>query len=133
MCSLIDRLCVLLKCPPTKLSEEVLNPENQFYLIAALSEGHIITRHLPKNRPLNFCNFTAKSADEQYAYCGYLNITIRQDYYCKHRIMLRRPELPCVEEWTYDGQVTYWPIELLEWHPEEKHCCPCHSRHVFDR
>ena len=127
MCSLIDRLCVLLKCPPSKIADELFDPQNMFYLTVALSEGKIRTRHLPVNRELNFCRFSAKSADEQFAYCGYLNITVRQDYYAKYRIMLRRSDLPCVEEWTYDGQVTYFPLEVLSWTPTDE-CCP-YSRH----
>lgn len=91
--------------------------ENQTYLTIALSEGRIHTLHLPANRDLRFCSFTSKCADEQFAYCGYLDITVRQDYYARHGLRLRRPDLPCVEEWTYDGTVTYWPIELLMWLP----------------
>lgn len=117
MCSLLNRICVLLQCPPTDVPEALKNLDKLQYLCVELSKGRIFTTHLPENREVKFGGFGQLPASEQYALNGYLKITVQQYYFLsKHKIRrLMYAYLPCVVERQNNGHVDYFPIECLQW------------------
>ena len=115
MCSLLDRLCVLLQCAPKNLADAMADVENFPKIYAELSKCRLKTTHLKENRYISFGAVSFQGANRQYAYRGYLGVTVQQHMYSKHRLMLRYPMLPCIEEHANAGHVNYYPIECLYW------------------
>ena len=92
MCSLLDRLCVLLQCAPKNLADAMADV-----------------------RYVSFGAVSFQGANRQFAYRGYLSVTVQQHMYSKHRLMLRYPTLLCIEEHANAGHVNYFPVECLYW------------------
>ena len=67
-----------------------------------------------ERKEIKYGTISLKSAMEQHAYEGYLNVTVQQHYYCRHRIRLMYPRLKCVAEPGKSGHYKYYPLELLE-------------------
>lgn len=119
MCSFLDRLCVLLQSAPSKLADAMADVENFPKIYAELSKCRLKTTHLKENRYVSLGAVSFQGADRQYAYRGYLGVTVQQHMYSKHRLMLRYPSLPCIEEHANAGHINYFPVECLYWEPCE--------------
>lgn len=103
-------------------------------IVSALRTGvfgriQLYTTHLkPLSR--NFlvrCNdLTSQSANDVHACGGYLNLTVRQLYFARHRRRMQFPFLPCIIEFGNNGHRSFFPMEFLELHfgseEEEKNC-----------
>ena len=117
-CTLVDRLCVLLQCPRWKLAEALKDVENQQRVCISLARSRLRTNHLGlQDRYIEFSGMSMLGANRQYAYRGYLGITVQQHMYAKHKLKLRHADLPCIEENTNAGHINYFPIEFLMWEP----------------
>jgi hypothetical protein len=66
-------------------------------------------------RPVYFSKY---GADKQWAYSGYLGITVQQYYFIHHKIRLSHPSIPCIgfEMARRKGKshIAYFPFELLD-------------------
>ena len=118
MYSLVARLCQALMCKPDQLPGLLPKSETLAFVHTYLMGAPLTTGHLKKrNRYVTFSGLSLKGADKQYAYNGYLAVTVQQHMYCKHRFSLRYPSMPCIEERTRKGHVNYYPIECLRLDP----------------
>ena len=63
------------------------------------------------------------------AYNNFLGVTVLQHFYSRHRIFLKHHNLPCVIDNTPQGDVHYFPIELLEIVQNQ---CPCREETIKD-
>lgn len=113
MCSLVDRLCVLLQCTKEQLPAALEDVESLQYVTASLRDGTVHTTHLSENRCVRVDGVSFLSAARQFAYNGYLKITVQQHMYCAHKVRLHYPDLPCIMMYGSRGHVDYFPIELL--------------------
>ncbi|KAH7703368.1 hypothetical protein AAVH_29468 [Aphelenchoides avenae] len=115
MCSLINRLCVLLHCTPFQLGDHLRDTNNLTTVYLFLASSVFATTHLKKrNRIVTFKGLSLKGPNKQHAYGGYLGVTVEQHMYCRHRVTLRYPDMPCIEEHTRKGHVNYYPVECLQ-------------------
>ena len=85
--------------------------------------AQLYTTHLkPLSR--NFCvrcnDLSSQSANEVYACGGYLNLTVRQLYFARHRRRMQYPYLPCIIEFGGNGHRSFFPMEFLEVHFESE-------------
>lgn len=58
-------------------------------------------------------HLTVMGADQCKAYEGKLGVTVRQHYYCRHRISLMYPSLPLIAVQVKNGHYKYLPAELV--------------------
>ena len=119
MLSLVERLCYLLDCPASKLAHALRDVDNYQKVFEDLSRSRLLTTHLRRNRKVKFSGLSLSGADTEFAYRGYLNVTVQQHMYCRHGFVLRLADAPCVEERGNRNRVSYWPIECLMWEPVE--------------
>lgn len=77
-----------------------------------------------KNKDGNYKEFvlrdiSLKGADEQYAYNGYMSITVKQHYFVRHDIVLHYPANPCAVEITgkENQHYNYFPLETVRLAP----------------
>jgi hypothetical protein len=106
-------MCEANQLPGLLQKPEALKFVHTYLVDAPLTTGHLKRR----NRYVSFSGLSLKGADKQYAYNGYLGVTVEQHMYCKHRFSLSYPTMPCVEERTRSGHVNYYPIECLRLDP----------------
>lgn len=78
----------------------------------------IVTSHLKHRHQYEIypAKITQLGADRIFALRGFLQVTIRQYYYVRHRINLRYPHLPlvCVQGGRNQHHHYYYPLECLE-------------------
>ena len=76
----------------------------------------ITTTHLRGDKQLEVRpdKLTKMGADRIFALRGFLQVTVRQYYYVRHRVKLQYPHLPLVGEFGGgNGHVYYYPLECL--------------------
>ena len=113
----MERLCYLLDCPASKLAHALTDVDNYQKVLEDLSRSRLQTTHLRHNRVVKFSGLSLSGADTEYAYCGYLGVTVQQHMFSRHNVVLRLADVPCVEERGNRKHVDYWPIECLAWKP----------------
>jgi hypothetical protein len=111
---LLDYLCCRHNCSIQKL---------QLLLFFIGSRGRIIedlrracdikTVHLKDNMIIPCDDLTCQSATTLFSFNGFMNITVPQYYYVKHKLILRHPYLPCVIVFGGGKHRSYFPIEVL--------------------
>jgi hypothetical protein len=122
MCSLVDRLCVLLHCTPFQLEDHLRDNNNLERVYLFLASSVLATTHLAKrNRIVTFKGLSLKGPNQQHAYSGYLGVTVQQHMYSKHRVTLHYPNMPCIKEYTRKGHVNYYPLECLRLYTNYHH------------
>lgn len=79
------------------------------------------TRHMkPRSRNVRIRadDLTGRSSQNTMAMGGFLGINVRQYYYVKHGWRMRYPYLPCIIMHGGRGHQSYYPLEVLEVHPD---------------
>lgn len=111
MTSVIEALSNLLHCHDFELEDELKEPKNRLKAEQFLKTKFLYTQH--NNKFIRFKGLTSKlNATTAMAYNGYLNVTVQQHYYCKHRTKLEFPQLPLAVQCT-NGSRSFYPLELL--------------------
>ena len=134
MCiSLLSAFCKFFDCEIKDLQKFLSNPVNKSKLISKFQGTWLRTTY--KNRAgvrhvFQFGGLTLLDAKHVKAYNNFLGVTVLQHYYSRHRIYLKLYNLPCVIENMPQGDVHYFPIELLEIVQNE---CPCREETIKDK
>lgn len=124
---LVSEYCAqLLNCRLRTLRDRINHPEDRVRLINALKGRKVRTTYKDRNgetKTFFADGLSALGAAHTMAY-GRLprpyNINIAGHFYCRHRIKLHYPYLPCVIEHFPGGEDRYYPIELLELIDDQK-------------
>lgn len=119
--NLIDQLSAVLLCKPSELYVKLLEPKIREQANAFLKLVNLETTHLRFNKPVKFSGLTYTGARELMAFRGFLQITVAQYYYAKHRIILTYIDHPCIIQMptcsnSYRGgsdHLEYFPLEVL--------------------
>ena len=133
MCiSLLSAFCKFFDCEIKDLQKFLSNPVNKAKVIAKFQGTWLRTTY--KNRVglrqvFQFGGLTLLDAKHVKAYNNFLGVTVLQHFYSRHRIYLKHHNLPCVIENTPQGDVHYFPIELLEIVQNQ---CPCREETIKD-
>jgi hypothetical protein len=114
---LLDHLCRKYDCNIQQLQLLLFNIEARRRIIAELREGfELRTTHLhptTQNIQLRCDDFSCQTATNVFAFNGFLNITVRQYFFCKHKLSLRYPFLPCLIVFGGGKHRSYYPIEVI--------------------
>lgn len=109
--SLIKRLCEFNSCNPEDLIIHLFfcHKENESFI----KKLNLRTNHLKQNISVNASKLSCRGSNKTMAFRGFLNITVQQYYYAKHKINLRYPYIPTVEVNGGGDHKSYFPIECL--------------------
>ena len=121
--NLIDELTKLFKCEKNALQDYLNHPASINKVDEHLKGLRLRTTYFSRTgerKEIKYATISLKSAMEQHAYEGYLNVSVQQHFYCRHRIRLMYPRLKCVVEYQKSGHYKYYPLELLEIVPSEE-------------
>ena len=113
----IDKICQFLSCSKNDLILLLNNPIIKSQIENKFMGCLLKTTYKNKNNNYHYFNFfglSIQDAKHQFAYNGFCQVSVRQHYYCRHRILLKHYSLPCVIEYTINSKTNYYPIELLE-------------------
>ncbi|KAH7715595.1 hypothetical protein AAVH_17033 [Aphelenchoides avenae] len=113
--TLVDSLSAFLQCPPRKLGEMLNHPRHFFRAQEFLKTKKIrkLYRSGDTNRLMQASHLTVQGADQCKAYEGFLSVSVRQHFYCRHRIRLMYPTLPLVAVQVKGSHFAYYPAELM--------------------
>lgn len=115
--SLLDIFCALFGCAQSQLSTKFCTIEyDELLRIGTLlkRDYYLVTIHLGENNKLIRCDdISFVGANTLWAYQGFLNITVQQHMYSKHKITLKYPKMPCIVENAPNNHKSYYPIELI--------------------
>jgi hypothetical protein len=115
---LIDELAKLLGCGAERLPDRLNHPLYAQKVENFLRWKRIRTTYTGKDggnhQDVSFHMLSTQSAHNLHAYEGYLQITVRQHYYCLHKIKLIYPFMKCLTEIGRNGHCKFYPLELLE-------------------
>jgi len=123
MVVLTDALASLFKCEVNALQEHLNHPLAVNKVDAFMKDKRLRTTYLNRygtKKEVKYTKLSLKSATQQEAYEGYLGISVRVHFYCRHRIRLLFPSLKCVSELNQKGNAKHYPIELLEIFADEE-------------
>ena len=101
MVVLTDALASLFKCEVNALQEHLNHPLAVNKVDAFMKDKRLRTTYLNRygtKKEVKYTKLSLKSATQQEAYEGYLGISVRVHFYCRHRIRLLFPSLKCVSE-----------------------------------
>lgn len=112
--TLLDHMCMDTGASSRELLVFTIS-QNRDKALHLLKNSVLTANHLGlRNRQVRFGRLSEQSAKDQLALGGYLGITVQQYMYVKHGERLSYPELPCVEVYSNNGHVWYYPMELLD-------------------
>ena len=118
MCTLVDRLCILLQCNKNEIVEKLQDPISHALVDADCSICKLSTNFMGCfNREIRYYGITSMAACAQNVFGGYLDITVQQYMFCRCRKTLLDPELPCVVEFhphRDKGAYEYFPLECVD-------------------
>jgi hypothetical protein len=113
---LLDYLCCRHSCSIQELQILLFFIGSRRRIIEDLRRNcDIKTVHLKEqNNMIIPCDdLTCQSATTVFSFNGFMNITVPQYYYVKHKLILRHPYLPCVIVFGGGKHRSYFPIEVL--------------------
>jgi hypothetical protein len=114
---LLEALSKLLNCNVERLGEVLENSVNITTVGKFLHGKKLRTSYEGRDgrqQSIFFSRLSLKSAHELPAYEGYLNISVRQHFYTRHKLKLLYPFIPCVTEEVNNGHLKFYPLEFLE-------------------
>lgn len=121
--NLISQLCSVLLCKPEELYVKLLEPKIRDQAYAFLKLVNLETTHLRFNKSIKFAGLTYTGARNLVAFRGFLQITVAQYFYAKHKIILSYMDTPCIIQIPSEesGHYEYYPLELLTIVPKKEH------------
>lgn len=114
--TLVDNLASVLQCPREELFAKLHDGKIRDQAIAFLKLVRLETTHLPNNKRVKFSGLTYTGARHLMAFRGFMQITVAQYFYARHKIILTYSDLPCViymPSGSRPAHVEYFPLELL--------------------
>ena len=117
MTVLIEALANLFKCDVNALQEHLNHPLAINKIDEFMKDKRLRTTYFDKHgakKEVKYSKMSLKAASQQEAYEGYLGISVRVHFYCRHRIRLLYPGLKCVSDLGKNGHAKHYPVELLE-------------------
>jgi hypothetical protein len=111
---LIDYLCCRHNCSIQELQLLLFFIGNRRRILEDLRRScDLKTTHLKQNLMIPCDDFTCQPATTVFAFNGYMNITVPQYYYVKHKMFLCHPYLPCVIVFGGGRHRSYFPLEVI--------------------
>jgi hypothetical protein len=112
---LLDYLCCRHNCTIQELQILLFFIGSRRRIIEDLRRAcDIKTVHLKEHNMIVPCDdLTCQAATTVFAFNGFMNITVPQYYYVKHKMILRHPYLPCVIVFGGGKHRSYFPLEVL--------------------
>jgi hypothetical protein len=115
--TLVDNLASVLQCPREELYAKLHDSKIRDQAIAFLKLVRLETTHLnERNQRVKFSGLTYSGSRNLMAFRGFMQITVAQYYYARHKIILTYSDLPCVihmPSGSRPAHVEYFPLELL--------------------
>jgi hypothetical protein len=113
MMTVVEALCILFQCNPQELLKIINIPERRKEAENFLARKTLICGYGPAKK-IKCDAIAIQPSRRQPAYNGYLNLTVMQHFYAKHRILLKYPELPCIIENGGNKHKSFYPMESIE-------------------
>ena len=106
-------MCRINECDPWKLGTKLLKYRD--HNMKTIKNFRTLYTNYHKNpMPIIPDDLSDYGADQQYAFGRHRSrVTIEQYVFCKYRITLRYPQLPCVIMYGGNGHRSFYPLELL--------------------
>lgn len=109
---LIHVLCQFNRCSPNLLQKFLIKHPHKN--IEYLSTLHIVTSHLKTPLQIAPDMITEKGASRLMAYGKHRSrISVDAYFFCKHKIQLRYPTLPCIGMYGGNNHISFYPLECL--------------------
>nr|CAD2134305.1 unnamed protein product [Meloidogyne enterolobii]CAD2161394.1 unnamed protein product [Meloidogyne enterolobii]CAD2204600.1 unnamed protein product [Meloidogyne enterolobii] len=123
----IDECTRILGCSAKSLRDHLNHPDNRVLIFKEILGRKVQTTYEDQNgfkKTFRIDGLTQHGGNSLVAY-GRLpfpyNVSVAAHYYARHRIRLRYPYLQCVvERFPFGGEDRYYPLELLEFVPEQE-------------
>nr|CAD2191128.1 unnamed protein product [Meloidogyne enterolobii]CAD2194136.1 unnamed protein product [Meloidogyne enterolobii]CAD2197435.1 unnamed protein product [Meloidogyne enterolobii]CAD2203776.1 unnamed protein product [Meloidogyne enterolobii]CAD2203777.1 unnamed protein product [Meloidogyne enterolobii] len=123
----IDECTRILGCSEKSLRDHLNHPDNRVLIFKEILGRKVQTTYEDQNgfkKTFRIDGLTRHGGNSLVAY-GRLpfpyNVSVAAHYYARHRIRLRYPYLQCVvERFPFGGEDRYYPLELLEFVPEQE-------------
>jgi hypothetical protein len=115
---LLTALAKHLGCEVGALQEKLNHPNIILSANLFLNDKTIRTNYLDNNneyREIKSGQIGPKSAREQYAYEGFLGISVEVHFYCRRRIRLQYPRMRCLAVHSKSSHVRYYPLGKLKY------------------
>lgn len=131
MKTLLHESAEFLKCSVNQLTYKMIHPESREKLMKYLMGRRVRTTYEDREGRKNkfrIAGITRDGADTVLTYgkmSRTFNITIAAYFFCRHKIRLQNPYLPCIIEKFGPNTNRYYPLELLEFSNEEEDQCRC--------
>ena len=110
---LIRLLCSFNKCSPGRLHQLLIKRYHRN--IQFLNTLDIFTSYLKTPMHIIPHIITFEGADHLPAYCNHRSrISVKTHFFCKHKITLRYPNLPCIGMLGGKNHISFHPIECLK-------------------
>uniref|UniRef100_A0A914NNG7 PAZ domain-containing protein n=1 Tax=Meloidogyne incognita TaxID=6306 RepID=A0A914NNG7_MELIC len=123
----IDECTRILGCSAKSLRDHLNHPDNRVLIFKEILGRKVQTTYEDQNgfkKTFRIDGLTRHGGNSLVAY-GRLpfpyNVSVAAHFYARHRIRLRYPYLQCVvERFPFGGEDRYYPMELLEFVPEQE-------------
>ena len=119
---LIHEFCKFFNCEIKDLPIYLFCPQNRSKIVEKYRG--VLFRTTYKNRKriqhvFQFSGLSLQDAKHCKAYNNFLGVSVLQHFYARHRIYVKNHNLPCVIETTPQGDMKFYPLELLELYDDE--------------
>lgn len=111
--TLLEKLAAYLNCTVVQLNDRLNHPIYRLKALNYLTDKRIMTTYGTSKR-IKCHGFSHFDSTRTMAYEGYLNVTIQQHFYIKHRIRLENPYIKCLMYRSGISHFKYYPLELLD-------------------
>jgi hypothetical protein len=96
--SMVEKCSSILRCSIDDLDKNIYERDN-FWKLWRFFEMDWYSLYIPHlDRHVRFGGFSLFPADQQYAYGGFQGTSVQQHMFCRHKIRLESPKLPCIKE-----------------------------------
>jgi hypothetical protein len=115
--TLVDSLAAVLQCPREELYAKLHEGKIREQAIAFLKLVRLETTHLHEaNKRVKFFGLTYSGSRNLMAFRGFMQITVAQYFYARHKIILTHSDMPCLihmPSGSRPAHIEYFPLELL--------------------
>ena len=115
--TLVDSLAAVLQCPRQELYAKLHDGKIREQAIAFLKLVRLETTHLQENNQrVKFSGLTYSGSRNLMAFRGFMQITVAQYFYARHKIILSYSDMPCLIHMPTvrrPAHVEFFPLELL--------------------
>lgn len=133
--NLIDHLSAVLSCKKEEVFINLLEPKVREQAIAFLKLVELETTHLRFNHRVKFAGLTYSGARNLMAFRGFLQISVAQYFYAKHKLILEHMDYPCVIQLPNSkvDHYEYFPLEILRVVSNDEDFSKMLPLHLFEK